>query len=78
MNEKQLYQAVKLKLESEGTKFSEYYGGSLIYESGPKPAEFFQASNEGTYTVPFLVIPKKFYNRIINLEKVNGFLNKSR
>lgn len=74
MTDKQLLKMIREKLESQGTTFSEYYGGDLAHNSGPRPEEFFKYLNEGNYHVYLLRIPKDFYIKTIDMEQVNKFL----
>lgn len=74
MTEKELFTLIKKKLENSGTKFSEYYGQTIIHSSGPRPVDFFEPLNEGNYTIHVLKIPEKFYSKKVNLSQVKKFL----
>jgi hypothetical protein len=74
ISEKDALKLIQFKLESKGTKFAEYYGKTVIYIGGPKPEEFFESISDGNYTVHLLKIPYSMYNKEINQDQLNKFL----
>ena len=69
---------IKNSLEKTGTTFGEYYGGTIIHNSGPRPEEFFDAVNEGSYTIHVLKVPSKFIRTLVKEEELTEYLTKRR
>lgn len=67
---KDVLQCIKANLEMTGTKFGEYYCGIIIHQSGPRPDEFFEAVNEGTYTIHVLKVPSKFVKETVDMKEL--------
>lgn len=66
---------LKIELEKKGVKFSDYYG-AIIYESGPYIEEFFESSNEGTFTLQVLTVPTKYIIQTVDQESLYQALAK--
>lgn len=73
---KDMLLSIKKSLEKTGTTFGEYYGGTIIHNSGPRPEEFFKAVNEGTYTIHVLRVPSKFIKTSVKTEELTEYLTK--
>lgn len=75
-DDKELLQVIKSNLETTGTKFGEYYGGTIIHSSGPKPMEFFTQLNEGNFTIDILKVPDRFITKTVDMKKLTIYLTK--
>ena len=74
LNYEVAFSKIKSHLESKGVKFGEYYGGTIIYNSGPKFPQFFKNVNEGSYSVDVLIVPNDAITRIVDEEILNKLL----